>query len=136
MAVGKSAELFQSSSTASSAHKAVDGDTSDSASSGACAQTTQSSHSWWRVDLGRSYLLTGMKIYNRERGSTFVVCLCVYLFICLFVFVFVCLGCVCACACVRACVRACVCVCVCVRARVCVYIFSFLGIYVFEKCYQ
>ena len=132
MAVGKSAELFQSSSTASSAHKAVDGDTSDAASSGACAQTTHSSHSWWRVDLGRSYLLTGMKIYNRERGSTFVVCLCVYLFNCLFVFVFVCLFRMCACVRVRACVRVCVCAC----ARVCVYIFSILGIYVFEKCYQ
>jgi len=84
MAEGKTAELFQSSSAASSAHKAVDGNISDAASSGACAQTTNSSHSWWKVDLGRPYLLTGMKIYNRERGGTFVGWLFVCVFVCFF----------------------------------------------------
>jgi len=105
MAVGKSAELFPSSSAASSAHKAVDGNTSDAANSGACAQTTNSPHSWWKIDLGRPYLLTGIKIYNRERGGTFVVCLFLsFLFICLCVGVgFMCM-CV-LCVCVRVCVR-------------------------------
>ena len=89
MALRKSAELFPSSSAASSAHKAVDGNTSDAASSGACAQTTNKPHSWWKVDLGRPYLLTGIKIYNRERGGTFV-CLFVCLFVCMFICLYVC----------------------------------------------
>jgi len=73
LALGETAELFPSSSAASLAYKAVDGNTSDAASSGACAQTTNSAHVWWKVDLGRPYSLTGIKIYNRERGGTFVV---------------------------------------------------------------
>ena len=51
------------------ADKAVDGNTSDAATSGACAHTNHSPYSWWKVDLGRTYLLTGIKIYNRERGG-------------------------------------------------------------------
>jgi len=115
MAHGKTAELFQSSSAASSAHKAVDGNTSDAASSGACAQTTNSSHSWWKVDLGRPYLLTGMRIYNRERGGTFVGCLFVSFFLSVYVSVWGWLLCVYVrvcrraggCAFVRACAFAC-----------------------------
>jgi len=64
------------------ADKAVDGSTSNAASSGACANTTYSAHSWWKVDLGQPYLLTGIKIYNRERGGMIVVfCLFCLLFI-------------------------------------------------------
>ena len=74
MAIGKLAK--QGPRTYAGTHtadKAVDGSTSNAASSGACAHTTYSSRSWWKVDFGRPYLLTGIKIYNRERGGTFVV---------------------------------------------------------------
>jgi len=54
------------------ADKAVDGNISDSVDSGSCAYTTYSNYSWWKVDLGRPYLLSGIKIYNRERSSNFL----------------------------------------------------------------
>jgi len=74
IAFGKIAEQGPETLETSTADKAVDGDTSDAASSGACAQTVNSSHSWWKVDLGRPYLLTGIKIFTSEGGGTFVCC--------------------------------------------------------------
>ena len=73
MAMGKIA--LQGSETyyvRSIADKALDGNTSDAASYGTCAHTTNSSHSWWKVDLGKSFLITGIQIYNRERGGMIV----------------------------------------------------------------
>jgi len=71
MALGKLAMQGQGTYKLSTADKAVDGNTSEAANSGACAHTTEWS-SWWKVDIGRPYLLTGIKIYNRERGSEFL----------------------------------------------------------------
>jgi len=72
MAVGKSATQGPRTYRTYTADRAVDGNTSDAASGGACAHTVYQSWSWswWKVDLGRSYLLTGIKIFNRERGGT------------------------------------------------------------------
>jgi len=53
-----------------SAEKAVDGDTSNTA--GNCAHTTVGSPAWWRVDLGKRFLVTGLKLFNRARGSTYL----------------------------------------------------------------
>ena len=72
MALGKFALQGSDTYQTSTADKAVDGNTSDAATSGACAHTTDSPYSWWMVDLGRPYLLTGIKIYNRERGREFL----------------------------------------------------------------
>ena len=53
-----------------SADKAVDGDTSNT--EGNCAHTTIGSPAWWRVDLGKRFLVTGLKLFNRARGSTYL----------------------------------------------------------------
>ena len=71
MALGKFAMQGNGTYKTFTADKAIDNNTSNTASSGACAHTTHSSHSWWKVNLGRPYLLTGIKIYNRERGGEF-----------------------------------------------------------------
>jgi len=57
-------------------NKAVDGDTTHSGSVTCtdCAHTdlynTGATETWWRVDLGDTYRLTGIKIYNRDRRRT------------------------------------------------------------------
>ena len=53
-----------------SADKAVDGDTSNT--EGNCAHTTVGSPAWWRVDLGKRFLVTGIKLFNRPRGRTYL----------------------------------------------------------------
>jgi len=67
MALDKFAMQGERTYKALTADKAVDGNTSDRAR----AHTTDSSFSWWKVDLGRPYLLTGIKIFNRDRGGMF-----------------------------------------------------------------
>jgi len=67
MALTKFAMQGERTYKALTADKAVDGNTSALT----CAHTTDSSFSWWKVDLGRPYLLTGIKIFNRERGGMF-----------------------------------------------------------------
>ena len=55
------------------ADKAVDGDTSKNADLDMCAHTDDdpSTQSWWTVDLGDAYRVTGIKIFNREqKGCT------------------------------------------------------------------
>jgi len=52
------------------ADKAVDGDTSNT--EGKCAYTTVGSPAWWRVDLGKRVLVTGLKLYNRAKGRMFL----------------------------------------------------------------
>jgi len=69
MALGKPVRQGPDTYQTSTADKAVDGNTSDAAISGACATATNRPYSWWKVDLERPYLLTGIKIYNRERGG-------------------------------------------------------------------
>jgi len=71
MAVGKFALQGQGTYLTYTADKAVDGNITGSVSSGTCAHTTNRFNSWWKVDLGRPYLLTGIKIYNRERVGEF-----------------------------------------------------------------
>jgi len=53
-----------------SADKAVDGDTSNTA--GNCAHTTVGYPAWWRVDLAKRFLVTGLKLFNRARGRTYL----------------------------------------------------------------
>jgi len=55
--------------TNGTADKAVDGYPSREADQGMCAHTNDapSSQSWWSVDLGDAYRITGVKIGNRER---------------------------------------------------------------------
>ena len=53
-----------------SADKAVDGDTSNT--KGNCAHTTVGSPAWWKVDLGKRFLVTGLKLFNRARGCTYL----------------------------------------------------------------
>jgi len=56
------------------ADKAVDGNPSREADQNMCAHTDDapSSQSWWTVDLGDAYRITGIKIRNRERkGCTY-----------------------------------------------------------------
>jgi len=79
MALGKFALQGSDTYQTSTADKAVDGNTSDAASSGACAHTTNSPYSWWMVDLGHPYLLTGIKIYTMERGGELLLS---FMFIC------------------------------------------------------
>ena len=52
------------------ADKAVDGDTSNTEEK--CAYTTVGSPAWWRVDLGKPVLVTGLKIFNRAKGRMFL----------------------------------------------------------------
>ena len=81
MALGKIAMQGPATYGISTADRAVDGHTSDAASGGACAHTTSNSQSWWKVDLRKPYLITGILIYNRERGGTNVFFLFPILFI-------------------------------------------------------
>jgi len=51
--------------------QAVDGDLSTVNDGRACAHTTlgtTTSPAWWQVDLGDTYRITGIKIYNRNRS--------------------------------------------------------------------
>ena len=59
-----------------SADKAVDGDTSNTA--GNYAHTTLGFPAWWRVDLGKRFSVTGLKLFNRARGRTYL-CNCIYI---------------------------------------------------------
>ena len=55
--------------------KAVDGKTANTDFAIYCAHTdwnTWTTEAWWRVDLGDTYRLTGIKIYNRNRIGTFM----------------------------------------------------------------
>jgi len=52
----------------STADKAVDGNTNVS-DSGTCARTSFDSYAWWKVNLGKPYLVTGIKIHNSEWGD-------------------------------------------------------------------
>jgi len=52
-------------------YNAVNGNTTNSGLNNLCAQTdwnnTGATEAWWRVDLGDTFKLTGIKIYNRDR---------------------------------------------------------------------
>ena len=50
----------------STADKAVDG-----YRYATCAVTLFSSYAWWKVSLGKPYLVTGIKIHSTERGGRF-----------------------------------------------------------------
>jgi len=54
---------------------AVDGDTSAADTAHlTCAHTNEGNEtipSWWSVDLGNMYPITGVKIYNRQAGGKF-----------------------------------------------------------------
>jgi len=57
--------------------KAVDGNTGDPNSFTilVCAHTdwnASTTEAWWRVDLGDTYRLTGIKIYNRDQARMFM----------------------------------------------------------------
>jgi len=56
------------------ASKAVDGNTFvDDLAHITCAHTEDGNYTspeWWSVDLGNSYPITDIKIYNRKRSST------------------------------------------------------------------
>ncbi|MEX0272916.1 MAG: Ig-like domain-containing protein, partial [Flavobacteriaceae bacterium] len=52
------------------AEKAVDGDRNGVHGAGSVTHTTQSTNPWWRVDLGDTYALSEIKIYNRTDCCT------------------------------------------------------------------
>ena len=57
----------QSPSGLSSAAKAVDGNKNPNYHAGSCSHTHPDDLShWWRVDLGRMYLITKVEIRNRD----------------------------------------------------------------------
>ena len=72
IALGKDTEQFPGAHENGTSDKAVDGDTTNSYDAPRCAHTewnTWNTAAWWRVDLGDSYKITGIKIYNRDRDS-------------------------------------------------------------------
>ena len=53
-------------------NKAVDGKIENTGADSECAHTdwnTWDTEAWWRVDLGDTYKITGIKIYNRDRDG-------------------------------------------------------------------
>jgi len=70
IALGRKANQGPDTYQSCSADKAVDGDTSNTA--GNYAHTTVGSPAWWRVDLGKRFLVTGLKLFNRARGRTYL----------------------------------------------------------------
>jgi len=68
----KDTEQFPGAYLNGTSDKAVDGDTTNSFNASKCAHTewnTWNTEAWWSVDLGDTYKITGIKIYNRERNS-------------------------------------------------------------------
>ena len=49
--------------------RAVDGDTSSDFADGSCTHTLSEHHAWWAVDLGQSYFIDRVTVYNRDRGG-------------------------------------------------------------------
>uniref|UniRef100_A0A8D0BSI6 Fucolectin tachylectin-4 pentraxin-1 domain-containing protein n=1 Tax=Salvator merianae TaxID=96440 RepID=A0A8D0BSI6_SALMN len=48
-----------------SANKAVDGDCSADSNQGSCTHTKRENNPWWYVDLGTSYAIAAVIVYNR-----------------------------------------------------------------------
>ena len=75
IALGKDTEQFPGAFTNGTSDKAVNGDTTHYSFADHCAHTewnTSILEAWWRVDLGDTYNITGIKIYNRDRDSKFL----------------------------------------------------------------
>jgi len=68
--MGKPASQHPGTYLKGSASKAVDGDTRNFDSGNMCAHTKQGTQwvpAWWSVDLGDTFNLTGIMIYNRNQ---------------------------------------------------------------------
>jgi len=72
VAVHKYAIQYPDNFQPGSAPKAVDGSRNADASGEMCSHTGFNGHqrSWWQVDLGQRYNITGIAIYNREDPCT------------------------------------------------------------------
>ena len=71
IALNKSATQGPGTENSMTADKAVNNDTTNN-NDGRCTHTTKgttSNPAWWQVDLGDTYRITGIKIYNRDRDS-------------------------------------------------------------------
>ena len=63
-----------SQSTSDNAANAVDGDKNPDYHAGSCTHTYPDDLSpWWRVDLGRMYLITKVEITNRDEGKQLLI---------------------------------------------------------------
>jgi len=72
IALGKDTEQFPGAYLKGTSDNAVNGDTTNTLDVSKCAHTDWNSsitEAWWRVDLGDTYKITGIKIYNRDRNS-------------------------------------------------------------------
>ena len=71
IALNKSATQGPGIYAGQTADKAVDGNTTNK-NDGRCAHTTEgntTTRAWWQVDLGDTYRITGVKIYNRDKSG-------------------------------------------------------------------
>ena len=65
VARGKAATQSSTYSTASTASRAVDGNTNGTFSAGGSSSTNNNTNAWWQVDLGASYALDSIQLWNR-----------------------------------------------------------------------
>jgi len=75
IAYKKSTEQFPDNFGNGTSDKAVDGHKQYTYAADLCAHTnwyTWTTEAWWRVDLGDTYRLTGVKIHNRNEARMFV----------------------------------------------------------------
>jgi len=75
IAYNKSTEQYPGNYGGGTSEKAVDGHKKYSFAADDCVHTnwyTSTTEAWWRVDLGDTYKLTGIKIYNRDQARMFV----------------------------------------------------------------
>jgi len=75
IASNKATEQFPDNFGGGTSDKAVDGYKRHALSADMCAHTNwfaSTTVAWWRVDLGDWYILTGVKIFNRDQAGMFL----------------------------------------------------------------